>query len=226
MFEEANAIFSPNDKYVVTGTSARKGHGAGKICFYNKHDLSPAHEVPLSEGSVVKVMWHGRINQILASTSEGSVNVYYDMKVSSGGAKLCADKKAKGRQVDDIDYSQLNEKEMVILTPHALPMFKDPEPFAKGKRKLGLTKNDLPGARKPDKGAKGGAGGSLDVVVKDRTREEDPREAILKHAAEADSKPFWIAPAYKQNQPKPVLAPQVFEDEDEAERAAKKQRPK
>jgi hypothetical protein len=112
MFEECNAIFSPNDQLVVTGTSARKGQGAGKLLFFDKATLNPVSEVPLSEGSVVRVLWPSRINQVLVTTSEGAVKVYYDQRVSAGGAKLCAGKKARGRQVDDFDYSQMNESGM------------------------------------------------------------------------------------------------------------------
>ena len=34
-----------------------------------------------------------------------------------------------------------------------------------------------------------------------KTFDEDPREAILKHAAAAESDPYWVAPAYKDTQP-------------------------
>jgi hypothetical protein len=156
-------------------------------------------------------------------------------------------------------------------------MFKDPDPFNKNKRKVGSSESAS--ARKPDIPVKGpGKGGKLGTnftqhfmqgVIKDTTREEDPREAILRHAAEADCKfedfcscsgcascfknvpgsllgtkytlcrpipclfhysnhtanPYWVAPAYKKNQPMPVMAANVYEDEDEAQRAAKKKRP-
>ena len=36
------------------------------------------------------------------------------------------------------------------------------------------------------------------ICIQDRTRDEDPREAILKFAEKAESDPYWIAPAYKE----------------------------
>ena len=36
--------------------------------------------------------------------------------------------------------------------------------------------------------------------------------------------PYWVAPAYKKTQPDPKLAEEVYEDDDEAQRAAAKKR--
>lgn len=36
--------------------------------------------------------------------------------------------------------------------------------------------------------------------------DQDPREAILKYAKEAEEDPYWIAPAYKKTQPKPIYS--------------------
>jgi hypothetical protein len=35
--------------------------------------------------------------------------------------------------------------------------------------------------------------------------DQDPREAILKYAKEAEDNPIWITPAYKRTQPKPIF---------------------
>jgi len=56
--------------------------------------------------------------------------------------------------------------------------------------------------------------------------DQDPREAILKYAKEAEENPIWIAPAYKKTQPKPIFntegMTQPIEDEDEGEPDPKK----
>lgn len=44
--------------------------------------------------------------------------------------------------------------------------------------------------------------------------EEDPREAILKHADAAAKDPKFIAPAYAQTQPEPVFTKSDSEDEE------------
>ncbi|KAJ1674736.1 hypothetical protein EV182_002666, partial [Spiromyces aspiralis] len=55
-------------------------------------------------------------------------------------------------------------------------------------------------------------------LVKDTTRDEDPREAILKFAKEAEENPYWIAPAYKERQPKPLFDETGLADEPELKR--------
>lgn len=56
-------------------------------------------------------------------------------------------------------------------------------------------------------GRLGAAGGTLHSYVarqlglqkKQFDDDEDPREAILKHAEEAERNPYWVAPAYKRS---------------------------
>jgi len=73
----------------------------------------------------------------------------------------------------------------------------------------------------PGKGGRVGASATQHIVqnlVRDTTRDEDPREALLKYAKMADEDPQWTA-AWRANQPKPVFAEVEKEaDEDEAER--------
>jgi nucleoside-diphosphate-sugar epimerase len=68
-------------------------------------------------------------------------------------------------------------------------------------------------------------------IVKNVVRDEDPREALLKHAEAAASifilildDPYWVAPAYAKNQKDPILAKSVYEDEMEFIRDQKKRR--
>lgn len=44
--------------------------------------------------------------------------------------------------------------------------------------------------------------------------DEDPREAILKHADAASKDPKFIAPAYAATQPEPLFAKSDSEDEE------------
>ncbi|KAJ3098164.1 hypothetical protein HDU97_004212 [Phlyctochytrium planicorne] len=232
LFEETNAIFAPSDRLVVTGVSNKKGERNGKLEFFNKTDLSPVKSHPLGD-SVVKTLWHSRINQILTTSNDGDVFVLYDQNASAAGAKLCAGKKAKGKTIDDFGTA-VNETSRVILTPHALPMFKD-EQLKRTKRQMERMRKDPITSKKPDfpisghgKGGKLGSSSAqvmIKQVMKNNIRDEDPREAILRHAEAAASDPYWVAPAYKTNQPKPVMTETVYEDELEEARAAKKRRP-
>ncbi|KAJ3244042.1 hypothetical protein HDU78_011522 [Chytriomyces hyalinus] len=191
----------------------------------------------LGQGLVVKVLWNGKINQICASTTEGAVHVLYDENVSAAGAKFCAKKKAKAKRVDDMSFLE-DESARVIINPHALPMYREENPLFNrggGKRKTSKLRNDAVATRKPDRPLTGpGRGGKVGTsltnhimknLMKDTMRDEDPREAILKHADAAASDPFWIAPAYQKTQPKTVMADSVYEDENEEDRASKKKRP-
>ena len=122
----------------------------------------------------------------------------------------------------------------VIINPHALPMFRE-ETFKRTKRKFQKIRADPVATKKPDRPLTGpGRGGKVgsnatQIVIrnlmKDETRLEDPREAFLKHAEAAKLNPKWVTPAYQSNQPVPVMAPSVYENEEEAEQEAKKKRP-
>jgi hypothetical protein len=98
-----------------------------------------------------------------------------------------------------------------IITPHALAMFKE-DKIRSNKRKQEKMRSDPVASHRPEMPlsgpGKGGKVGSnltqhvLTDVVKDRLREEDPREALLRYAEVTEKDPQWISPAYKQNQPK------------------------
>lgn len=60
-------------------------------------------------------------------------------------------------------------------------------------------------------------------INKDTTRSEDPREALLKHAEEAEKDPVWIDRAYKDSGPK-ILGKRVFETEEEERQNAMRKR--
>lgn len=51
--------------------------------------------------------------------------------------------------------------------------------------------------------------------------DQDPREAILKYAKEAEEDPYWIAPAYKKTQPKPIYSSTSGQNDDEEPEAKK-----
>lgn len=48
--------------------------------------------------------------------------------------------------------------------------------------------------------------------------DQDPREAILKYAKEAEEDPYWIAPAYSKTQPKAIYSANINEGEPEAKK--------
>ncbi|OXB76732.1 UNVERIFIED_CONTAM: hypothetical protein H355_007007, partial [Colinus virginianus] len=91
---------------------------------------------------------------------------------------------------------------------HALPMFREPRQRSTRKQ---LEKDRLdpmkshkpePPVAGPGRGGRVGThGGTLSsYIVKnialDKTDDSNPREAILRHAKEAEENPYWVAPAY------------------------------
>ncbi len=63
LYSQTNAIFSPDDKYIVTGAGATVKGGTGRLLFLRKDDLEV--EKTLEVGATpVKVFWHSKINQV------------------------------------------------------------------------------------------------------------------------------------------------------------------
>ncbi|XP_026859301.2 WD repeat-containing protein 70 isoform X3 [Electrophorus electricus] len=170
--------------------------------------------------SVVRCLWHPKLNQIMVGTANGLAKVYYDPVRSQRGAKLCVVKsQRKQKQAETLtqDY---------IITPHALPMFREARQRSTRKQlekdRLDPTKSHKPEppVSGPGRGGRVAAhGGTLSsYIVKnialDKTDDSNPREAILRHAKDAAENPFWVAPAYKRTQPNPVFADEESEDEE------------
>ncbi|XP_045141191.1 WD repeat-containing protein 70 [Echinops telfairi] len=221
MFPMTDCCFSPDDQLIVTGTSVQRGRGSGKLVFFDRKTFQRAYEIDITDASVVRCLWHPKLNQIMVGTGNGLAKVYYDPNKSQRGAKLCVVKtqrKAKQAETLTQDY---------IITPHALPMFREPRQRSTRKQ---LEKDRLdplkshkpePPVAGPGRGGRVGThGGTLSsYIVKnialDKTDDSNPREAILRHAKAAEDNPYWVSPAYSKTQPKTMFA-QVESDDEEA----------
>lgn len=221
IYPMTDCCFSPDDKMLVTGTSVQKGKGSGKLLFFDRETFVKLYEIEVTDASVIRCLWHPKLNQVMVGTANGLAKVYYHPVKSQRGAKLCVVKtKRKARQSQTVtqDY---------IITPHALPMFR--EPRQKSTRKQ-LEKDRLdpvkshkpePPVSGPGRGGRVGThGGTLSsFIVKnialDKTDDSNPREAILRHAKDAEQNPYWVAPAYVKTQPHAVFAAVELEEEPE-----------
>ncbi|KAM6987183.1 WD repeat-containing protein 70 [Aplochiton taeniatus] len=219
-FSMTDCCFSPDDKLLVTGTSVKKEEGSGKLVFFDRASFQRVYEINVTNASVVRCLWHPKLNQIMVGTSNGLAKVYYDPDKSHRGAMLCVVKnQKKERQAETLtqDY---------IITPHALPMFREARQRSTRKQ---LEKDRLdpmkshkpePPVSGPGRGGRVAAhGGTLSsFIVKnialDKTDDSNPREAILRHAKEASENPYWVAPAYTVTQPEPMFAEDSEEDEE------------
>ncbi|KAG8731417.1 hypothetical protein FRC11_004220 [Ceratobasidium sp. 423] len=204
LYPGTSAIFSPDEKYIVTGAAAVPGRQPGRLLFMRRdgasgeNGLKPARSVVLGEKvSAVKVVWHSKINQVLASLSDGSVRVLYSPNASTNGAKLCVTRAPKRVTIEDVSAAL---RDAPILTPHALPMFREDEGRS-GQRRRDKDRSDAVKTRKPmppvsgpGRGGRVGASATQHIVqhmFRDTSRDEDPREALLKYAAKDGEELRW-----------------------------------
>ncbi|XP_074473572.1 WD repeat-containing protein 70 [Sebastes fasciatus] len=219
-FTMTDCCFSPDDKLLVTGTSVKREQGDGKLVFFDRTSFQRVYEIEVTNASVIRCLWHPKLNQIMVGTGNGLAKVYYDPVKSHRGAKLCVVKsQRKERQAETLtqDY---------IITPHALPMFREARQRSTRKQ-LEKDRLDPKKSHKPEPPVSGpGRGGRVaahggtlsSFIVKnialDKTDDSNPRQAILRHAKDASENPYWVAPAYTQTQPEPVFAEESEEDEE------------
>ncbi|KAF5377544.1 hypothetical protein D9615_005192 [Tricholomella constricta] len=221
LYPNTNAMFSPDDKYIITGSGATSKGGKGNLMFLEKNSFEVVKALEV-DSTPVRVFWHSKINQIVTGLSNGQICVLYSPMTSLNGAKLLLNK-GPPRKVTIEDVSDALAAPSII-TPHALPMFRDMDPGRGTKRKAEKDRLDPRKSKRPElpvtgpgRGGRVGASATQHVVqnlVRDTTRDQDPREALLKYAEQAESDPQWTG-AWKVNQPKPVFAPAATEEEEE-----------
>ncbi|CAH1401134.1 unnamed protein product [Nezara viridula] len=210
-YSSTNCMFSPNDSVIVTGVSLSKGENEGKLLFYSTKtfDLVKAEEV--TDSHVIRTLWHPRLQQIFVGCGNGVVKAYFGDK-SGRGAQLASSKfRRKKKQVEVIAAQQ-------IITPHALPMFRQDRPKSLRKQ-MEKDRLDPVKSRRPELPIKSGQGGRVAAsgstlssyvirnlgLSKRIDDDQDPREAILRYAKEAAENPYWISPAYAKTQPNTIF---------------------
>ncbi|BGP50318.1 hypothetical protein JCM10450v2_006237 [Rhodotorula kratochvilovae] len=250
---ETNAVFSPDGRYVLTGTAGARagvlaggveeerakelegalGSKMGRVVVFRTEGLERVREVDISPFSVVRVLWHPKINQILTGSADGSIHVLYSPATAIKGVTLAVTRAPKARQVDDFATSDA-ALDRPIIAPHALPMFKDDGGAGSaggrgGKRRRERERHDpqktmkpMPPVQGPGKGGRIGAAATQHVVqglVRNTLRDQDPREALLKYATSDPSENEWTK-AWSTTQPKPVFdeRPDPEDDKEEEKR--------
>lgn len=222
-FPVTDCLFSPDDQLIVTGVSVKKNEGKGKLLFLDRESLDIMTQLEVSDTSVVRCIWHPRLNQFVVGCGDGKAYLYYDEQKSHRGAKLCVAKKpSKVKQMEIVAHRQ-------IITPYALPMFRQ-QRESSTKKQEERARRDPTKSHRPDLPIYGpGSGGRLAnkggtlsqyvvqtlVVKKEDPYEDNPREAILRHAKVAEENPLYVAPAYKKTQPVPIFQGEEKEVEEE-----------
>lgn len=106
-YPEARAIFSPDESFLVTGTSCKsKEQQYGRIIMFKTDTFESVYDTPLPSASVVGLTWHPKLNQIIIGKNDGSVSILYHPEYSHKGALLCVVRKASRREFAFIDATQ------------------------------------------------------------------------------------------------------------------------
>jgi hypothetical protein len=63
LYPSTNAIFSPDNKHIVTGSGQSDKEGHGSLLFLARQDLEVVKELDVGATPVV-VQWHPKINQV------------------------------------------------------------------------------------------------------------------------------------------------------------------
>ncbi|ORY54604.1 WD40-repeat-containing domain protein [Leucosporidium creatinivorum] len=240
---ETNLVFSPDERYILTGTAGAQagvlagtadeeklreatsatGRG-GKVVVLRREGLEVVRSLDISPASVVRVLWHEKINQILTGSADGSIHVLYSPLTSLKGVTTAVTRAPRARAPDD--FSSATALDRPIITPHSLPMFKDEggDGNRVGKRKRERERHDpqktmkpMPPIVGPGRGGRVGAAATQHMVqglVQDGMRDQDPREALLKYATKDVKDNEWTA-AWTANQPKPVFDMRPDPDEEQ-----------
>lgn len=91
----------------------------------------------VSPFSVVKVLWHPKINQILTGSADGTAHAFYSQETSFKGALLAANRQPRKKAADEL--SSISELTPHIIAPGTLPLFQE-QSYGAGSGKVGTGK--------------------------------------------------------------------------------------
>lgn len=102
--DKSGVCASPDGKYIVAGTSFRKGAlGNASLRVYDTASFSQVKSLDFGTRSVVKVAWPRDINQIVVGTSTGEVTMLYSPFSSTKGAMHFVGRKARSKDALEIE---------------------------------------------------------------------------------------------------------------------------
>jgi WD repeat-containing protein 70 len=210
---ETNIIYSPDQKYLLTGVSCPPDQ-QGYLLVLSATTLSLVRRIPISNSSVIRVLWHSRINQIMTGSHNGSIHVLYSPNSSLRGAKQIVSRAPKARHIDD--DSAFTTDILEGFSGDAAARLENGE----GERLMRKLKAQSKAANKamaPEMPSSAVATDPDSAHVKAHIglaamRDEDPREALLKFAEKAKNDPIFTK-AYLKNQPKTLLQERAGDDE-------------
>ncbi|KAK9457391.1 WD40-repeat-containing domain protein [Dipodascopsis uninucleata] len=243
---ETDVSVSPDGRFILSGTSA-EGNKPGVLNVLDKSDLSTIVTLDLgsnlksSDGnsttisrplSVVRTGWNARTNQIYAGTSLGSVHIIFSRDISSKGAKMVVERAPKVRHIDDDVTADIDLSSAAMTTVELAGKGRDQSTLTATQRQRRDRKDPVK-SHKPEmpfNGAFTRSNPDSEHVQKNvalaEMIKEDPREALLKYAKEAEANPMFFN-VYKKNEPSKIYADPneyVVDNEDESSETASKKR--
>lgn len=210
-FAETDAIFSPNGNVVVTGTNFDDRKKKGSLYFLDAGDFSVLNRMEFDSG-VLRTCWNSRTNQLAVSCVDSSITMLYDEALSTKGVLLSVAKGIKPKVAESfIPYH-------AIYTPDEHGNFREEDDWRRerGRRRKDPSYAKIPQVPEGITASRGSGSGSVGMTEKqyyltkiiketDKSRDIDPREALLKVADKAEKNPKWVSHAYKKTQPKPIF---------------------
>jgi len=230
-YPETDLAFSPDETLIVTGTSSRVKDGGneddngigGYLVFIDRFNLKVVRATKVADKSVVRVLWHPEINQIVAGCAE-QTHVLYDPNISKKGALLCFGRKKRVlTPADGIEHLHIRLPNAIFAEEKVGRQLRAAD--RKNPKKSKQPQEPLPGVI--------GGGGRINnqtstqffmskIIVQDKRklerRDQDPREELLKYAKVAEEDPMFLGRAYAKTQPKNILH-KLTEEEEKADQA-------
>lgn len=198
---------SPDEQYVLTGTSAVRAGQKGSLHIFNATTLETESHTAISQKSVVAVRWVPSYNQIYLGGADGVGRFLYAPGVSKGGVIDCLKRKAKAVVESDMPLTR------PVLTPYSLSQFKT-HVVVKGRETEAIREDPFATRRPKEPLFRPGGDGRLvgqytiaQYVLKSihekRRPDDDPRDTLLSYQPESEANPEWVGKAYNETQPKP-----------------------
>lgn len=231
-YQTANIKFSPNGANVVTGS-----HN-GDLHILNPATLQAEHITPITPGSpLISVAWHETLNQIITGSANGEAHVLYNPSLSHHGAVTIMTRAPKRRHIDENPAltTNLTGNEIIVnsagqLTAASGVGFAGGSDRHNNRPNIGLSASGRPrDPRRPHIPAQTPFARfqpderHIKEVIAPDSRDEDPREALLRYAEVAEKDKVFTS-VYQETQPKPIFA--EISDEEDGEEGGEKGRRK
>ena len=227
-FPTSNIQFAPNSSSIITGSET------GNLYILNPATLKPELVTPITPGApLISVLWHDKLNQIIAGSANAETHVLFNPAISTKGAVMVMSKQPKRRHIDDdptltTDMSQGVSGDAIVNPGAANEAIKG-STYSSRHPQTGLTASGksrdprrphIP-ATTPFSKSQPDEEHIKKSIPLSSMREEDPRVALLKYADKAQNDPIFTN-AWSKTQPKTIYAD--LSDEEEGGPQKKKQK--